>query len=224
MATNAKKEKPPEYYDNLFETEKDYRVSYRQSYYYVHWTQVIRFLEYYKKPKILEIWCGTGQLAEYIYNEGFRNYTGFDISPKAIEIAKTKSPFKFFIGDARDSSCFDLDYDLVICLEVLEHIIGDKTVIRNIKQGTKIIFSVPNFTGAGHVRWFRTERSLKSRYYKLINIKKIIRIGDIYICLGIVDPFKPNVLQRFFKTREKTGISSFTKRIAFRLKNILKFH
>jgi len=117
-----------------------------------------------------------------------------------------------------------LDYDIAICLEVLEHIYDDKSVIRNIKQGTKIIFSVPNFSGSGHVRWFRTEISLKNRYYKLINIKKIIRIGDIYICLGVVDPFKPNLLQRFFKTREKTGISSFTKRIAFRLKNIFRFH
>jgi len=64
-------EKQPQYYDNLFQTEKDYQVSYRQSYYYVHWTQVIRFLEYYREPKIMEIGCGTGQLAQYIYDEGF---------------------------------------------------------------------------------------------------------------------------------------------------------
>lgn len=219
-----KKEKQAEYYDEMYEEEKDYKVGYRDSFYYVHWTQVIRFLERLHKPKILEIGCGTGQLAEYIYKEGFRDYIGFDFSPKAIKMAKTRTPFEFFVGNALDPASYKKDYDTVVCLEVLEHIQEDKAVLKNIKRGTKLIFSVPNFGGPSHVRWFRTERSLKARYYKIVEINKIIRIGEIYICLGIVNPFKPNLLQRFFKTREKTGVHSFVIRIKFRLNNFFKLN
>lgn len=38
-----KKEQKPAYYDAMFLSEIDYQVNYRQSFYYVHWTQVIRF-------------------------------------------------------------------------------------------------------------------------------------------------------------------------------------
>ena len=217
-----KKEKPSDYYDQLFDSRNDYQVHYRQSYYYVHWTQVIRFLEWFDEPKILEIGCGTGQLAEYIYAEGFKFYTGFDFSPKAIEMAKTKVRFPFFIENALNPKAFEVDYDTVICLEVLEHIKEDLKVIKNIKDGTRIIFSLPNFDDPSHVRFFRSERSIKARYYKLIDIKKIIRIGQIYICLGIKEPFKPNLAQWLFKTRERTGLGSFTRRVIFRINNIIK--
>ncbi len=215
-------EKSEEFYDNKFTHENDYHEHYKDSWYFVHWTQIIKYLKRFNEPKILEVGCGTGQLAEYLFDEGYKNYVGFDFSKKAIEIAQKKTNFNFFVGNALDPSSFKIDYDFIICTEVLEHIKEDFKVIENIKIGTNIIFSVPNFDEVSHVRWFLSERQIKKRYYRLINIKNITRIGNIYIVLGERDNFAPNIVQKILASREEISFESFTKRFKHRIKNMLK--
>ena len=175
-------------------------------------------------PSILEIGCGPGQLAKYLVDEEFKIYTGFDFSKVAIQKAKLTVPqFIFFVKDAvLLKSYIDIEYNTVICLEVLEHIKYDLKVIENIKIGAYIIFSVPNFDSESHVRWFTSESQIRSRYFKKINISEITRIGNIYICFGIRSDFMPNVFQYILKTREKIRFNSFLKRIKHKLKNLFK--
>lgn len=217
------KEQPPGFYDNIFQIKEHFQVHYKDSYYWVHWTQVIKFIRKNPELKILEIGCGTGQLAEYLYDEGFSYYHGFDFSEVAIEKAKKRVPeFNFFLANALSKEPFTLNFDVVICLEVFEHIKNDLKVLQNIPEGKIVIFSVPKFDNPGHVRWFTSERQVKKRYYRFIDIKQLIRIGNIYIVYGIRNNFKPKLFQRFLKSREKVKVSSFTNRLKHRFKNLLK--
>jgi 2-polyprenyl-3-methyl-5-hydroxy-6-metoxy-1,4-benzoquinol methylase len=215
-------EKESVFYDKKFDAETNYDNHYKDSWYYVHWTQIIKYLKQFKNPIILEIGCGNGQLAHYLHDEGYRKYSGFDFSKKAVEVAKKRIDLDFYVGNALNPKSFKNDYDFIICTEVLEHIKNDKKVIENIQIGTNIIFSLPNFDEESHVRWFLSERQIKKRYYRQIDIKDITRVGNIFIILGKRTNFAPSFLQRVFASREDVSISSFSKRIRHRVKNLLR--
>lgn len=48
-------------------------------------------------------------------------------------------------------------------------------MLSNIRKGANILFSVPNFNSASHVRYFTSEEEVKSRYEKWIDIKEMYR-------------------------------------------------
>lgn len=215
--------KPAAYYDQLFDNKIEFHVHYKKSYYYVHWTQVVVFLRKINSPRVREIGCGTGQLAEYLRDENLADgYSGFDFSTSAVERARTRTSLRFIQGDALDREMYKGNYNTVICLEVLEHIQDDLLVLSFIPEGTNIIFSVPNFDDPSHVRWFTSERQIKRRFFRFVDIKEIVRIGNIYVCRGIVSQFRPTPLQAFLASRENVNLASFTKRVKHRLKNHLK--
>ncbi|MEQ8925910.1 MAG: class I SAM-dependent methyltransferase [Fulvivirga sp.] len=214
------REMQPEYYDNYFEEGHGFDLHYKDGYYWVHWTQVIKFLGRNLDKKILEVGCGTGQLAEYLYDEGYRNYNGFDFSTKGVELSKKRVPaYNFYVGDATDQKNFNVEYDTAICLEILEHVVDDIKIIKNIQVGKEVIFSVPDFPAPSHVRRFLREYDLKKRYFRYIDIKSIVKIGSIFVAVGIRSDFKPSFMQRILSTREKIGLGSIYNRIKHRWKN-----
>jgi hypothetical protein len=83
------------------------------------------------------------------------------------------------------------DFDCVVCLETLEHIHADLTVLKKLPLGIPLIFSVPNFNSASHVRWFTDEQAIRKRYEGLVEFKdiKTIQIGThtnlLFIVKGI---------------------------------------
>lgn len=216
------REKDESFYDEKYIEQSEYKQHYKDSWYYVHWTQIIKYLKKFQNVKILEIGCGTGQLAHYLFDEGYKNYSGFDLSSEAIEIAKRRIDLDFYLGNALDSTTYKKDYNMIICTEVLEHIKDDIDVLKKLKKGVNIIFSIPNFDEESHVRWFLSERQIKKRYLRYIDIQDITRVGNIYIVLGKRIDFKPNIFQSFLATREEISPKSFSKRIKHRIKNLLK--
>jgi len=58
--------------------------------------------------------------------------------------------------------------DVVVLLEVLEHIEQDIYVLSIIPLGKQVVITVPNFDAKGHVRFFDNLDVIKERYGFLI--------------------------------------------------------
>lgn len=215
------KEQGSSYYDDIYSGSEEYQVHYKDSRYYMLWTQIIQFIKKIENPCILEVGCGSGQFAHYLYDEGYKHYHGFDFSQRAIDIAKKTVDQSFSLGDALSASSYGYDYNVVVALEVMEHIQKDLAVIGNIKQGSYFIFSVPTFVGPTHVRWFTNPQKIHVRYYRLLDLKKIVRIENWFTCFSVVKDFAPTFAQRILKTRDKVTLRYVARRFYYRIRRYL---
>lgn len=134
-------EKNSDYYNELFKRDSD----------------MSRYESIYKKiqelvgnKSVLDIGCGLAELSNYI-----PNYSGFDFSEYAIEKNKDKD---VWVGNAYESENY-VKKNVYVCTEVLEHL-DDLRVLKNIRRGQRLIFSVPSFTDPSHLRTY-TEESIK---------------------------------------------------------------
>lgn len=157
----------------------EYIKFYKDSIYYPLWQHVLKYVRRISEPKILEVGCGSGQLAHFLYDEGFKDYKGFDINPEMVGLARKNSPQDFFVGDALNKINFVSEYNTVIATEVLEHIQNDFGIIKNIKSGTNFILSVPSFKCDGHLRWFSSAPEIINYYFDYLNIKELVRMRKL---------------------------------------------
>jgi len=130
--------------------------------------------------EIIEIGCGTGQLAELLINNKFNYVLGFDFSKEAIDISKKRciaNTNKFKNININDFDFNSIDYNCVVSLEVFEHINNDIDIIQLIPKNSKVVFSVPNFDDPAHVRYFENEEEVIDRYSKLFSEFNIKTIG-----------------------------------------------
>lgn len=144
---------------------------------------------------IVEVGCGGGFLAEMLLRKNAVNYRGFDFSSAAVRNAGslTGRPDLFFVGDALDPRSYALEYDTIVCTEVLEHIEADLDVIRIWRDGTWCVCTVPNFDYDGHVRFFRRSEEVVARYGELIDIGQVIRVARPIIPDGRVRRYLRNL-------------------------------
>ncbi|MCI9576559.1 MAG: methyltransferase domain-containing protein [Clostridiales bacterium] len=168
---------PSDVYDKAYRSGGaggSYHKHYTQSFYYPSWLSIRPYLVLLDRDTaILDIGCGVGQFANFLFDQGFSNYRGLDFSGEAIRIAKESNPEhaqKFFQGDAFQSDFFAGQYDLVIMFEILEHINQDLELIELVRPGTKMIVSVPNFPDPYHVRYFQNIEEVSQRYGQVMNI------------------------------------------------------
>ncbi len=176
-------EKDSKYYDDAYSERTEYSCHYNESYYLFVWKHVVELLKQYTFPRIIELGCGTGQFAHYLRDNGYINYTGYDFSKKAIGIAKEMSSQRFEYRDIRNPIYYDCD--IVICLEVLEHVNKDVDIIKSIPKNTDIIFSLPKFDDEAHVRFFRDKEEIINRYD--ISYSDIIEMDNFILCRGYND-------------------------------------
>jgi len=88
--------------------------------------------------KILDVGCGFGDFYEYLINRGMKvDYTGYDISPKIIEVAKSKHQrIKFEVKDILKER-IDEKFDYV-----LESGILNKRISNNIEYAKNMIIKM----------------------------------------------------------------------------------
>lgn len=93
-----------------------------------YYKDIAKIVNEYKFERILEIGCGPGYTLEYLQNDrDITAYTGFDISYEAIKMCKNKiknSNFEVFQDtiDNTESYLTKNNYDLVVAVDVIEHI------------------------------------------------------------------------------------------------------
>ena len=152
-------------------------LPYRRSPYYPMFKAVRVLLYKQDVQRLLEVGCGTGTMAHMLFDGKPIAYRGFDFSPVAVEKAKKRTgrSDEFFVGDATLGATYaQLEYDAIICTEVLEHIEDDLLAISHWAPGTFCVCSVPNYDADTHVRHFKTAGEVAGRYEGLIDIQSIV--------------------------------------------------
>lgn len=125
--------------------------------------------------KILEIGCGTGEVTKFLSHYG--TVTALDISPEAINFARERGIKDTILGDVNqiDLSPFRERFDLIVALDVLEHIQDDVETIRRVQQmlksGGYFIVCVPAYK----FLWSEHDEALhhKRRYHSFEIMKKL---------------------------------------------------
>lgn len=171
-------ERDANYYDRYFAEDEGYRRPYYKSQYYPLWTVIADRVRRGGCRKVLEIGCGSGQLAALLLDQGVDQYVGLDFSAQAVDIARAAAPAgRFVVGDARSTTIYDeFDCDVLICTEVLEHIEDDLTVIARFPAGKRCICSVPNFPYESHVRHFDDAAAVAARYGRFFDDPDVLTL------------------------------------------------
>jgi SAM-dependent methyltransferase len=110
--------------------------------------------------RVLEIGCGTGYWTRVLHDRGVRQYTGLDITDALFaELAKEYPDYRFVQADVCQDP-IDGTYDLVIMIDVLEHIVEDDKLARALgtirtvlKPGGVFLAALP-LTDRTHKRFF----------------------------------------------------------------------
>jgi SAM-dependent methyltransferase len=100
--------------------------------------------------KILDAGCGTGGNLDLLSSLGC-DVTGLEMEPDAAEIARSKSGKAVYIGSLPDQIPFaDESFDLIVLLDVLEHIEDDigtlASLTAKLKPGGNLLITVPAFS------------------------------------------------------------------------------
>jgi 2-polyprenyl-3-methyl-5-hydroxy-6-metoxy-1,4-benzoquinol methylase len=155
-----------------------------------------------KSLSILEIGCGTGGLTTILSN--FGQVTAFDISPDAVDFCKNRGISNVQIVDISTLSVekYKGSFDLILMLDVLEHIQDDVLVMQKVKdmltEEGLFFINVP----AHKFLWSEHDEALehKRRYHRLELLRKLKDSGfflisySYFVCL--VSPII--VLYRFW--------------------------
>lgn len=179
--------KAPEapYYDRIFRTRKQFHRHYSGSRYFQIWKILIKDIP--TSDRILELGCGTGQLAAYLYDQGFRNYLGLDFSTTAIARARNAAPdLAFRVADLRAPDVYACPYDRVVATEVLEHLDDDLTVFGHLRAGTRVHATLPMKDDPSHVRFFPKASGVVARYEPHLDDLSVQKISQWYIVTGRV--------------------------------------
>lgn len=159
------------HHQTLYETEK------------YHWWYAVRrlivrnlILKYRpnaadRKIKLLDVGCGTGELLREL--EPLAETFGIDSSSQAIAFCKERGLKNVSVAEATQVPFPDNAFDAVLCLDVLEHVKDDETVLKEIFRvtkpgGTAIVF-VPTFK----ILWGTSDEvSHHLRRYRLTELRK----------------------------------------------------
>lgn len=125
-----------------------------------------------KKPKILDVGCGTGKNVEDLKVLG--SVWGLDNSKEAIRFCKKRGLTNIKQGDAQKTNLPSNSFDIVTLLDVLEHTDDNKTLKemrRIIKNDGLLIITVPAFSWL----WSKWDEVLHhKRRYTIENLKDVL--------------------------------------------------
>jgi len=173
MKITGNKEQPAEYYDAVYKTVEQ-KVVPRQE-------VVCDYIqEYIAHPNILDVGCGCGTFVEAMDYKW--TYRGFDFSKEAIKQAKQRD-YNFWVGDVFDHGNYlPLDYNVIVCGQVLEHV-DDLKLLSIFPEKVEIIITVPMFDDPAHVRYYDSCADVYNRFSPYMTVKSVKEIGGNQIML-----------------------------------------
>ena len=104
-----------------------------------------------KDSSVVDIGCGYGWLLDYF--DTAKRVCGSDISEHAIEVARKRSPSREFkVADIQTGVAFDNKFDLVLAINVIEHLpnpaTGIKAICDALKPGGITLVHLPTINNA----------------------------------------------------------------------------
>ena len=104
-----------------------------------------------KDSSVVDIGCGYGWLLDYF--DSAKRVCGSDISEHAIEVARKRSPSREFkVADIQAGVAFDSKFDLVLAINVIEHLpnpaAGIKAICDALKPGGITLVHLPTVNNA----------------------------------------------------------------------------
>jgi SAM-dependent methyltransferase len=120
------------------------------------WRDKILFNTYAKyssnelsQSDVLDVGCGYGWLLDAF--EGARTLCGVDIAHHAVEVAAGRKPERFFKqGDVHDPNPFAQKFDLILAINIVEHLwnpeAGIQSISKSAKPGAIVLVHMPTIT------------------------------------------------------------------------------
>lgn len=181
---------------------------------------IVNKIKHLGVKNIVDAGCGSGELIrKIIKNTADLKLTGFDVSPKIIDINKSKfANVDFFCLNLNEESHIDKKFDMVICCEVIEHLRNWKISIKNLanlvsKDGYIIITTQSGKMYNHHIALEHL------RHFKKEEIENELKIHGIQILESHYSglPFMnlKNILAHFFYKNIENSLLKSTKQSNF---------
>jgi len=121
------------------------------------WRRFARYFEHLDSlgvnpvtARVLDVGCGPGPLEAYLRDYGFQHVDAMDHAEEGLKIAKRDTPsYSYALCDVCDimNEYEGREFDVVFCLQVLEHLAGYMGVVRDmfalLSPGGFLVVSVP---------------------------------------------------------------------------------
>ncbi len=107
----------------------------------------------YVKGAVLDLGCGRYAAVSQRCSASIDSYYGIERDPGLVEKLKEKFPdHSFFAIDLDDDSLdFDIDFDTILLVAVIEHVFNQKhlacQLVKNLKSGGRLIITTPTPLG-----------------------------------------------------------------------------
>lgn len=145
--------------------------------------------------RILDLGCGYGRALFYLYQKGFKNLVGIDISKELIDQAKKTCPnAKYYVQDFESISLKER-FDLILLMAVIEYIACDRAQekffrkVENLLSNNGHVFLetftydfklnlknyLTGFIRTGHFGKFTNSMGVQCHHQSINKLKKILR-------------------------------------------------
>jgi len=188
------KELDNKYYDSVFgkKTSMYNQNASQLKWYYPNWKIALDYIIENNHFNIVDLGCGPGHFSTLITESMKVNYLGLDFSETAISQAIKRNNQNNVNFKLQNLKIFERPKikSIFTAFEFLEHISFDKEIISQLLSGDQIIFSVPNYDSAGHVRTYPDDDYIRNRYNELLDLEQlnIVKFNGrqkIFLYLGI---------------------------------------